>query len=599
MLFDYSASTSSLFTLFVYPYVALIILVLFTYASPFLPLYLTSHQTYPHYIFLHDHPTRLSLSLKFQLMDSALNDKRQIDVVFTNVSYNIPPTKTFLNRIKAKSLPPPAKILHSVCGYVAKGQSLAILGPSGSGKTTLLNLLAARSEHPLTSGQILFSGKPRTARTKRNVGYVMQDDVFFSNLTVLETLEFTASIRIPNLSSTQKDILIQKVLRRLRLTKCQNTRIGNQQFDKGISGGERKRLNLANELLHNPSLLLADECTSGLDSSSAYTVITMLHELCQDGHTIIATIHQPSSRIFSKFDSVMLLAAGRVAYFGRPDKVVSYFESIDLPFPQNAYNPADFMLELVIDDIAEEETPHSDIETANSQSVSSQKRVLDSWQKNGPTFLKEVAGESQSLTVKNIEPQSGLTEYIESSDSPSAGAPGKRLSSAVEEMLPIGPGDPTSPGNIPARFVRAVTKRFYDVTFQHSQRNMPEKYPNSWWKQTKVLALRAIRQKRGSVIEPFYVLQVLLVAFTSILFWLKNPPLESTIEDRLGCLSFYVVFWAFFATYNAVYAFPSEMQVLNKDRASGAYRLSAYYVAKTMVRLSSISFRSKWFVYEF
>ncbi|CDF34030.1 unnamed protein product [Chondrus crispus] len=435
-----------------------------------------------------------------------------VDVRFTNVTYSIPSTVKPLSRKRT----PPTPILRGVSAYVRAGESLAILGPSGSGKTSLLNVLAARTEHPLEAGTVRFAGRRRVPRTKRHIGYVMQDDVFFSKLTVRETLQFTADIRLPDtVSKHDKRAAVDDVMHSLRLTKCQHTRIGDQQFDKGISGGERKRVNIANELLHSPSLLLADECTSGLDSSSAYTVINLLRQLCEEGRTVIATIHQPSSQMFALFDHILLLAAGRVAYFGPPAKVVEYFQGIGFPFPTHAYNPADYILELVIDDRTDPCQP--DIPSV-------QQRILTAWETDGP----------QRMADRHLIDMQARSD---------------------DEHAP--------PGNLP--------------------QVSPDKYPTNWFSQVFVLGQRALRQKRGVLLEPIYIAQLVLVAFIVSMCWFRIDAREGTIEDRLGVLSFMPIFWAFYSTFNALFAFPAEKQILNKDRAGGSYRLSAYYFAKTMI----------------
>ncbi|CAN8076591.1 unnamed protein product [Agarophyton chilense] len=469
-------------------------------------------------------------------MSSPFTQAPAVDVSFSNISYHIPSEHSFLSRLRLAERPAAKQILHSINGYVGSSQSLAILGPSGSGKTTLLNLLAGRSNHPPSAGEVLFDGKKRVARTKRHIGYVMQDDVFFSNLTVRETLSFTAAIRVPHLSSSERESIIYKVMKRLRLLKCQDTRVGDQQFDKGISGGERKRLNIANELLHNPSILLADECTSGLDSSSAHTVITLLRELCHDGRTVIATIHQPSSNIFAMFDNIMVLAAGHVAYFGPPDRVISYFESVGFPFPSRAYNPADFVLELVIEDEIFDEDMQQMENSSTEQFVSNQQRVIDSWKRNERKLLPPLEKEARLLAKQRTKPPEGIALPMPVSEVQSAESTEEGSSSSDEKPAPSSFDHPPAPRSRIARIKRAVIKRYHDITLQHAKHNTPDKYPTDWFSQVKVLAVRSIRQKRGNVIQPMYVIHVAAVTI-----------------------------------------------VLNKDRASGAYRLSAYYFAKSMM----------------
>lgn len=195
----------------------------------------------------------------------------------------------------------------------------------------------------------------------------MQDDIFFNKLTVRQTLEFTAAIRLPStISKTQRAQYVEDLLFKFGLLRCQHTRIGDA-FEKGISGGERKRLKIANELVHQPSLFHADECTSGLDSPSAMKILDELANLKSTGRSIVVSIHQPSSKMFGIFSNILVLAAGRVAYFGKPQLIVDYLEKLDFPFPNTAYNAADYVLELVIDNEQRE------------GSKSHQKIILDAW----------------------------------------------------------------------------------------------------------------------------------------------------------------------------------------------------------------------------
>lgn len=501
-----------------------------------------------------------------------MQDITPVSVEFRDLVYEVPPP-----RKSGKA----SRILHGVSGFVHAGESLAILGPSGSGKTTLLNLLAGRSEHGLSGGEILFGGAPRTARTKRSVGYVMQDDLFFSRLTVRETLKFTARLRLPAaLPLQEKEACVDSIIEELRLTRCQNTRIGDQQFDKGISGGERKRLNIANELLPNPAVLLADECTSGLDSSSAYTVIQLLRRLSRDGRTIVATIHQPSSQMFQLFDKVLLLASGRVAYFGTPSAVSAYFASIDFPFPDSAYNPADYMLDLIIDDLPPpaSDGENADVEVGLTPQQLAKRKILDAWEHRGPhPYLHQ---EGEYAPKEKLSEISISTDVVPSAtDSITSSGEDPREISSVEEVERV--LEKQTPKKGPAR---AVKKRIYALTGKRDRDPLPEKYPATFWTQLIALGKRSITQKRGNMLQRMYIVQVVAVTIMCLLFWFRMKNVEDTIDDRLGALFFFPVFWSFFSVFTALYTFPSERAVLNKDRASGAYRLSAYYIAKTTVR---------------
>ncbi|CAA3012922.1 ABC transporter G family member 25 [Olea europaea subsp. europaea] len=237
-------------------------------------------------------------------------------------------------------------ILSGITGMVSPGQILAVLGPSGSGKSTLLNALAGRLHHghDLT-GSILANNKKLTKSTRRRIGFVTQDDVLYPHLTVRETLIFCSLLRLPaSLTRNEKISTADSVIRELGLAKCKDTIIGNS-FIRGISGGERKRVSIAHEMLINPSLLILDEPTSGLDSTAAFRLMTTLGSLAEKGKTIVTSVHQPSSRVYQSFDSVVVLSEGRCIYFGKGNEAMNYFESVGF-CPSFPMNPADFLLDL-------------------------------------------------------------------------------------------------------------------------------------------------------------------------------------------------------------------------------------------------------------
>ena len=235
-------------------------------------------------------------------------------------------------------------ILNKVSGVVKPGEMLAMLGPSGSGKTTLLTALGGRLAGIL-QGTINYNAKPFSNKMKRNTGFVTQDDVLHPHLTVTETLVYTALLRLPNTFSKEQKIgVAEEVIVQMGLNRCKNNIIGGPLL-RGVSGGERKRVSIGQEMLIDPSLLFLDEPTSGLDSTTAQRIVSTLWDLAQDGRTVVMTIHQPSSRLFYMFHKVLLLSDGNALYYGKGSHVIEYFESVGF-VPNALMNPADFLLDL-------------------------------------------------------------------------------------------------------------------------------------------------------------------------------------------------------------------------------------------------------------
>lgn len=268
-------------------------------------------------------------------------------ISFKNVSYTVQVPD--LTREKKWSdyipfRPKPTKervLLHNISGQVKPGQFLAVMGPTGSGKTTFLTVLSNRIKKGVT-GTILANGKPRDSRFKRNIAYVLQDDVLLGRVTVEDTLKLTSRLRLPSsMPIEEKYKKVDDIIRVLNLDKARKTIIGDV-FHRGVSGGERKRVNIGLELLPDPSLVLLDEPTSGLDTSTALNLLKILKAMTTIGITVICAIHQPSSQMFELFDLLMLLVDGNPIYFGNADEALSYFASIGLEC-EKFYNPADFL----------------------------------------------------------------------------------------------------------------------------------------------------------------------------------------------------------------------------------------------------------------
>jgi ATP-binding cassette subfamily G (WHITE) protein 2 len=238
-------------------------------------------------------------------------------------------------------------LLAGVSGSLSAGFT-ALMGPSGAGKTTLLNVLALRLDNVVVEGERLINGEPYTrAQMKVVSGYVTQEDILSPLLTAHEALAFTASLKLPaDWSAAQRAAQVAAVLSEVGLARAARTLVGGTGR-KGLSGGERKRLSVAQELLHRPRLLFLDEPTSGLDSSSATALCALLRDTAASrGVTVLATLHQPSAKIFGMLTGLVLVRAGADVFRGAPGDVGAFLGARGFPLPPQT-NPADWALEVL------------------------------------------------------------------------------------------------------------------------------------------------------------------------------------------------------------------------------------------------------------
>ncbi|XP_010251517.1 PREDICTED: ABC transporter G family member 14-like [Nelumbo nucifera] len=411
-------------------------------------------------------------------------------------------------------------ILNGITGMVCPGEILAMLGPSGSGKTTLLTALGGRLNGKL-SGKITYNGQPFSGAIKRRTGFVAQDDVLYPHLTVTETLVFTALLRLPDtLTRAEKVQHVEHVIAELGLGRCRNSMIGGPLF-RGISGGEKKRVSIGQEMLISPSLLLLDEPTSGLDSTTAQRILTTVKRLADGGRTVVTTIHQPSSRLYHMFDKVVLLCEGYPIYHGPASAALDYFSSIGFSTSVSV-NPADHLLDLAngIAPDSKHVNEQGDFQANMEQEQKSVKEALISaYDKNIATRLK---AELCSTDVNS-----------------------------------------------------------YNYTRDASARNSTKSdhWGTNWCQQFLILLKRGLKERRYESFNRLRIFQVISVATLGGLLWWHTP--ASHLQDRIALLFFFSVFWGFFPLYNAVFTFPQERSMLIKERSSGMYRLSSYFLART------------------
>ncbi|XP_073318104.1 ABC transporter G family member 22-like isoform X1 [Primulina huaijiensis] len=447
---------------------------------------------------------------------------------FTNITY-----KLVIKRIASTV---EKDILNGITGSVVPGEVLALMGPSGCGKTTLLSLLGGRVTEHSIGGSITYNDQPYSKSLKSRIGFVTQDDILFPNLTVRETLTYAARLRLPRtLTKDEKDKRAMDVIHELGLERCQDTIIGGS-FVTGVSGGERKRVCIGNEIIINPSLLFLDEPTSGLDSTTALRIVETLNDIAEAGKTVITTIHQPSSRLFLKFDKLILLGKGSLLYFGKASEALVYFTTIGYS-PLIAMNPAEFMLDLANGNVTDISIPsefQDRVQMGNFKAETKSGKIDPAVIQEKEIFLIQYLVEAHEARVavhekKNIMEPISMDEEMKS-----------KLNSSKRE------------------------------------------YGASWYEQYSILFWRGLKERKNDYFSWLRITQVLTTAtILGLLWWQSGSDNPKELQDQAGLLFFIAVFWGFFPVFTAIFTFPQERAMLSKERAADMYRLSAYFVART------------------
>ncbi|KAL1505555.1 hypothetical protein ABEB36_005097 [Hypothenemus hampei] len=233
------------------------------------------------------------------------------------------------------------QLLKSINGKFRSGELTAIMGPSGAGKSTLLNILAGYVTAGV-KGSIKINDRPRTMKVfKKMCAYIMQEDIVQPRLTVKEAMMYAAKLKLGSeIRQCEREAVVLEVIQLLGLEKCYETR---SEF---LSGGQRKRLSVALELVNNPPVIFLDEPTSGLDNFAIKQCMELLHKITQLDRTVICTIHQPPASLFQNFDQVYVLANGYCVYNGSPASLVPFLARANFPCP-STYTPADYIIEIV------------------------------------------------------------------------------------------------------------------------------------------------------------------------------------------------------------------------------------------------------------
>lgn len=273
----------------------------------------------------------------------------------------------------------PINLLTDAAGELRAGEMIALMGPSGSGKTTLLNVLAHRGIPPKakSTGDISTNiGKVTSRNISKFSAYVEQEDSLIGSLTVVETVDFAAKFTDTGSSASERKDRVAAMIALLGLRGQSGTKVGTP-LQKGISGGQKRRLSVAAQAITQPSVLFLDEPTSGLDSTASHKVIESIKRLAAENNMmVIVSIHQPSTATFDLFDKVIFLSKGITVYNGKVSEVCEYFNTVT-PYPiPTHYNPAEFILELINTDFKKEDDDEDENTALNKVQIVHQLKAL-------------------------------------------------------------------------------------------------------------------------------------------------------------------------------------------------------------------------------
>ena len=439
-------------------------------------------------------------------------------------------------KLCGKETPSPVTLIDNVCVSLVPGQMTMLLGPSGSGKSVLLDALAGRLSSSLQmTGQVELNGVVVSQADLTSVtGYVLQEDIMLATQTPRENLSFLARLSLPS-SMTPDDRVarVNAVLSALRIAKVADTRVGIPGLQRGLSGGERKRANIAQSLVTAPRVLFVDDPTSGLDASTAMDVIKTLQDLARARNmTIIASVSQASNEIYELFDNVIALAQGRVAYAGATDGMLPFFSSLDHECP-SGYNPCDFAIELLasqhVPDLEDLFGGDSDEKSASSQS-----------------------GGSSNSSAQRVE--SILAAAAAAGMGVSSRSSGATYSDAYSGKL-------DAIANVQEGKASAVVKLF------------------ELFKRNFTLVLRNRQATLARVVQ-----SVVFAVLLGALFF-QMPRTFEGVNDRQGLIFMLTILLVFSGLQSAITLFVAERAVFIRESQDGLYSTATYLAAKVLADL--------------
>ncbi|UZP33910.1 hypothetical protein NXS19_001726 [Fusarium pseudograminearum] len=487
------------------------------------------------------------------------------------------------------------------------------MGASGAGKTTFLDILARKNKRGQVYGNFYVNGeKVDDSDYKNVVGFVDQEDTMLPTLTVHETILTSALLRLPrDMGRAAKEQRVLEVEKELGIHHIRDSLIGSEEGKgRGISGGEKRRVGIACELVTSPSILFLDEPTSGLDAYNAYNVIECLVTLAKTyKRTVIFTIHQPRSNIVALFDRLVLLAQGRTVYSGPFNQCQSYFDEIGYECPPG-FNIADYLVDLTMHASSTQSVDDGTVGLDNSSVGPSSTRAIKSVASiSGTTSGDDDAGSSRpknhrrhSVKLRQerqlftrrktvdtaASSDAGGEDNEDPHDLPPAAATGTDLdimtqsfvhsdiarSTHEEIQQAIQTADNANGANSngyttqgPNIHVSAVGKGYARVGYLRqfiilSQRTWKNLYRNPMLMLTH------------------YAIAIVLAVFSGYLFYGLTDDIPG-FQNRLGLFFFLLALFGF-STLTSLNVFATERLLFVRERANGYYAPATYFAAKVL-----------------
>lgn len=524
------------------------------------------------------------------------------------------------------------KILDGIQGVAHPGQIMAIMGASGAGKTTFLDILARKNKRGIVEGNFYVNGEKVSNSDYKNViGFVDQEDTMLPTLTVHETIMNSAMLRLPrDMGKNAKELRVYEVEKQLGISHIKDSLIGSEEgHGRGISGGEKRRVGIACELVTSPSILFLDEPTSGLDAYNAFNVIECLVTLAKTyNRTVIFTIHQPRSNIVALFDQLVLLAKGKTVYSGDFSICQQYFESLGYVCPPG-FNIADYLIDLtmhVAEPVSAQEDGSQMGDDISSQGPSSTRGVKSI--RSMPESTEESIGESASDSL--LRPKHHRRDSLQKRQERRLFT--RRRSASIDNTVPLGTvrGVPSAvledhdlppqaentsalellvnayKGSSIAKDVRDdIQSTINNAEAANGRRSSQGNgsgngYPNGnstpsksnamgkgyarvgYVSQFAILSRRTWKNlyRNPMLMLTHYAIAILLAVLSGLLFYGLTDDIPG-FQNRLGLFFFLLALFGF-STLTSLTVFAQERLLFVRERANGYYAPITYFLAKVV-----------------